>query len=390
MAKIFFLVSRIPYPLEKGDKLRAYHQLKELSKTHEVVLCCLSIGKADEKAVAHLREICTVEVVELNPFMIPFRLLFALFSSRPFQVHYFYQHPARRKIHHLIDQHTPDHIYCQLIRCSEYVKHIHHIPKTIDYMDAFNKGMERLASVSNWLKRQFWLSEAKRLVRYENLIFDYFDHHTIISEQDKQLIYHQNRKKIAVVPNGVDTTFFAPRNEEHTFDIVFTGNMSYLPNVDSAEYLVRDILPLILSQRPQTKILLAGATPSPRVKALASANVEVSGWLDDIRDAYAQSTVFVAPMRIGTGLQNKLLEAMSMELPCLTSELANNALDGKNGEQLFVCTDAQSFANETLRLLENPILREEMGKSGRLYVQEKFSWAASSKLLTEIMFAIKS
>ena len=81
---------------------------------------------------------------------------------------------------------------------------------------------------------------------------------------------------------------------------------------------------------------------------------------------------------------------MSMELPCLTSELANNALDGKNGEQLFVCTDAQSFANETLRLLENPILREEMGKSGRLYVQEKFSWAASSKLLTEIMFAIKS
>lgn len=389
MPKIFFLVSRIPYPLEKGDKLRAYHQLKELSKSHEVVLCCLSVGKADEKAVAHLREICTVEVVQLNRVMIFFRLLLALFSSRPFQVHYFYQHPARRRIKNLIDRYAPDHIYCQLIRCSEYVKHIHHIPKTIDYMDAFNKGMERQASVSNWVKRQFWLTEAKRLVRYEHLIFDYFDHHTIISEQDRQLIYHQNRKRIVVIPNGVDTSFFHPTRDQPTYDLVFTGNMSYLPNVDSAEYLVNEILPLVMAKRPTTTLLIAGATPSHRVKVLTSEQVTVSGWMDDIRDAYRQSLLFVAPMRIGTGLQNKLLEAMSMERPCLTSTLANNALQGEHGRQLFVCDTPEAFAERILELLDDSDLQKQIGQNGRAFVQEKFSWAASCNMLTEIMFAIK-
>ncbi|MFM1932279.1 MAG: hypothetical protein RL226_1582 [Bacteroidota bacterium] len=386
MKKLFFLVSRIPYPLEKGDKLRAYHQLRYLSSQHDVTLCCLSLRKPDEAALEHLRTFCRVEVIRLSSIGLVFRLALALFSSRPFQVHYFYRQPARRKIQKLINELEPDHIYCQLIRCSEYVKHIHHIPKTLDYMDAFNKGTERLASVSGWWKRQFWLTESKRLVRYENLIFDYFDHHTIISDQDRQLIYHEQRKRIQVIPNGVDTDYFHPSNEMKQTTLVFTGNMSYPPNVDGAEFLVNQILPLVRKEHPEISVLLAGANPSVRVRALASEGVEVTGWMDDIRDAYGRSAIFIAPMRIGTGLQNKLLEAMSMELPCITSKLANNALKATPNEEVLIGESPEEYAALIHKLLVDPSSRTSIGKAGRNFVKARFSWEASAQELTKIFF----
>ncbi|MDG1262688.1 MAG: hypothetical protein P8O05_13080, partial [Flavobacteriales bacterium] len=137
--KLFVLVSRIPYPLEKGDKLRAYHQMKDLAKRHEIVLCCLTDKKADLAAIAHLETFCEeVIVVKLNKALQLARLGAALISSRPFQVHYFFQRKALRLIKKTIDRTNPDHIYCQLIRCSEYLKDIYHIPKTLDYMDALS------------------------------------------------------------------------------------------------------------------------------------------------------------------------------------------------------------------------------------------------------------
>ncbi|MFT5922257.1 MAG: hypothetical protein ACI8TS_001590, partial [Flavobacteriales bacterium] len=118
--KLFILVSRVPYPLEKGDKLRAYHLMKELAKEHEITLCCLTDKRIDEAAVVHLETFChAVHVVKLNMLSQLFRLGLALFSSRPFQVHYFYQRAANRKINQIIEVGKFDHIYCQLIRCSE-------------------------------------------------------------------------------------------------------------------------------------------------------------------------------------------------------------------------------------------------------------------------------
>lgn len=386
--KIFVLVSRIPYPLEKGDKLRAYHQVKELAQRHEVFLCCLSDEAPDETALSHLRSICQrVEVVQLSRKRIAMRMVAALFSSRPFQVHYFFQRAAARMVEKHINDFKPDHIYCQLIRCSEYVKHLFHIPKTLDYMDAFNKGMERLAEKSKGWKKLVWRIESRRLVRYENVIYDYFDLHTIISVQDRDLIYHPKRKAIAVIPNGVDTAFFArqhpPSNDKV---VVFTGNMSYPPNMDTAERLANAIMPRVHQRHPDAQLLLAGASPHPRVSALNHPpKVVVTGWMDDIREGYLKGMVFAAPLRIGTGLQNKLLEAMSMELPCVTSSLANNALGARPNHELLVCDSDEAFADAICTLLENSKLREKFSTHGRSFVEANYSWSKACEKLSDLM-----
>jgi len=278
--KLFVIVSRVPYPLEKGDKLRAYHQIRELARDHEVTLCCLSDENVPEKSLAHLRGIVQrLEVFPLQRWRIGFNLLSALFTKKPFQVHYFYQKAVHREVKKLIREVNPDHIYCQLVRAAEYVKNEYDFPKTIDYMDAFSKGMERRIKTSSAWKRPMVRSEYKRLLGYENIIFEYFDHKTIISEQDRDLIYHPDQKEIKVIPNGVDTEEFSPRKRETLHDLVFVGNMSYVPNIETARFLATELLPRIQEKRPGTTLLLSGANPAPAVKALASEHVKISGWV---------------------------------------------------------------------------------------------------------------
>lgn len=382
--KVFMLVSRVPWPLEKGDKLRAYHQLRCLAKHHQVHLYCLSDVAVQAEAIRQLKLITPhVHVFRLNPLLIALRMVLAFFSSKPFQVHYFYQHWVARKIGRAIEALQPDHIYCQLVRCSEYVKHFHSYKKTIDYMDALSAGQQRRLLRAPWFMKPFVREEAKRLRGYEHLIFDYFEYHSIISRQDQQLIYHPGRERIQIIPNGIDADFFsADGSIVKKYDVVFTGNMSYPPNVEGAQRLVNDILPLILKVKPDARVLIAGANPSNTVRALASSHVEVSGWLDDIRDAYNESVIFVAPMLSGSGMQNKLLEAMCMQLPCVTTTLAANALGAKHGAELFIADSDEEISKQVVELLANAELVKSMGASAREFVAQGFQWDATVKLLT--------
>ena len=384
--KLLVMVSRVPYPLEKGDKLRAYHQIKHLSKTHEVTLCCLSDEAVHPEARQALESICSrLEIYSLSRVGIGFSLMKALFTNKPFQVHYFYQKAIHRKIKQLIKDLNPDHIYCQLIRTAEYAKHEHGYAKTIDYMDAFSKGMERRVQKASFWKKPFVRSEFRRLLAYENISFEYFDHKTIISEQDRQLIYHPQQQNIEVIPNGVDTEFFAPRQSEKTHDLVFVGNMSYIPNVETARYLATELLPALQKAKPGATLLLSGANPAPGVKALANEHVHVSGWMEDIRDAYAQGRIFIAPMQIGTGLQNKLLEAMSMGIPCITSPLANNALGAEHERHLLVANDTEAWCAAVQRLLDDEALSAKLGEAGRNFVESGFNWSATTERLNELL-----
>ena len=252
-------------------------------------------------------------------------------------------------------------------------------------MDAFSMGMQRLSQKSSGLKRWLWQTESKRLLRYENLIFDYFDNHCIISAQDRDQIYHQSRKSIEIVPNGVDVEFFQRTKDPEPKTIVFTGNMSYPPNVDGALFLANEIMPEVWKEEPEAKLVLAGATPHSKVQSLASDRIEVTGWMDDIRDAYNRATIFVAPMRIGTGLQNKLLEAMSMSIPSITSPLANNALQATENKEIITATSAIGFAQSIRSILGDETLQSTLAESGRAFVEQNYSWAAATSILTEIM-----
>lgn len=384
--KIFMLVSRVPWPLEKGDKLRAFHQLKMLARDHEVHLCCLNDKSPNPEAVVELSKITPhIHIIQLNKLLIGWRLIRALFSDRPFQVHYFFQRSPNNKIAGLINEIKPDHIYCQLIRTSEYVKHRHEYKKTLDYMDALSSGLRRRTNDASWWMKIFVREEAKRLTAYENLIFEYFDHHTIISAQDRQLIFHPERNRISVIPNGIDSNFFTPVATVKKFHIAFTGNMSYPPNVDCAIRLAKEILPIIHKSMPEVKLLIAGANPSRSILQLQSESVHVSGWMEDIRDAYNQSTIFMAPIRRGSGLQNKLLEAMCMNLPCVTSGIAANAMNAINEEHMLICETNEEFSAMAMRLLQQHEDASRIGERGRDFVVRHFNWPATIDMLLKEM-----
>ncbi len=175
---------------------------------------------------------------------------------------YFHHRIAQRAIDDVIANFKPDHVLCQLVRTTEYVRHHYDLPKTLDYMDTLSKGMERRTENASFWSRPLMQTETRRLIAYENLMLDLFDRHVIISAQDRDLLYHPARDQVAVIPNGVDTTYFSPRDAEKTHDLLFTGNMNYPPNIDSVLYLVNNVLPIVRKQRPGTSLLISGVDPS--------------------------------------------------------------------------------------------------------------------------------
>jgi sugar transferase (PEP-CTERM/EpsH1 system associated) len=385
--KIFVLLPRIPYPLEKGDKLRAFNQIKQLAKHNEIVLCALNDNAkvSEQDAFRALQPYCqSVNFIRISKPQILIGLIRAFVKGLPLQCGYFYNHKAAKRINSLIAKHKPDILYGQLLRTAEYIRHAD-IPKAIDYQDIFSYGMKRRADIASFITRPVFKMEYRRLSRYEAAVFDDFDIKTIISEPDRALFPHEKRDEILIIPNGVDHDYFKPQEHEKRYDLVFTGNMSYPPNVNAVDYLANEILPIVWRTLPQTTLYIAGATPDPRVRKAASERIIVSGWLDDIRDAYAQSRVFIAPMRIGTGLQNKLLEAMSMGLPAITSPLANASLGAKPNEEILIGNDAEEMAQHIVTLLNYPQKAIQLAQAGYDFTNRVYDWGKATEILENAM-----
>lgn len=385
--KIFMLLPRIPWPLEKGDKLRAFNQIKQLAKNNEVVLCALNTNRDTDKEEAFkaLQPYCvSVTFIDISKISILINLMIAFLKGLPIQCGYFYNKKAHQKIKRLIEKHQPDMLFGQLLRVAEYLRH-EKKNKTIDYQDVLSMGMKRRSAIAPFYLKPIFNMEYRRLRRYEHDIFDDFDIKTIISTQDRNDIDHHEREKILIVPNGVDHEYYSPQQQEKRYDIVFTGNMAYAPNVNAVEYLANDILPLVWKKLPDAKMYIAGANPDPFVKKTASDKIIISGWLDDMRDAYAQSKIFIAPMRIGTGLQNKLLEAMSMRLPCITTSLANGSLHAKEDKDILVGNTAEELANHIVTLLTDNDKADNIAQNGYDFVHRIYDWSEATKIMENEM-----
>lgn len=382
--EILVVLSRFPYPLEKGDKLRAFYQLKELSKLYDITLFATTDAKVSEEHLEKVREFCSEVVVEYIPgWKRLTSLCFGLFSELPFQVHYFHTVSGQKRIKSLIKEKNFIHIYSQLIRTAEYIKNIHQIPKTIDYMDALSTGVERRIKGRPWYDRWVFKMEAKRLKKYEQKIFDFFEHHTIISEQDRQLISHPDRDKIVCIANGIDPSFFEALERTEEFDFVFVGNMSYPPNVEAVQYISTRILP----EFPDSRLLVSGATPHPSLVKLANNHTQIhlTGWVDDIRSAYLNGKIFLAPMTIGTGMQNKLLEAMALRTPCITTHLANNPIGAQHGNQILVGNTPEEICECIRDLLGSAEKRTELALNAQQFVRAKYSWNETTAKLIELI-----
>ncbi len=386
--KLLAITPRFPYPLEKGDKLRAFHQLRALSEDHEVILVALSDASVPAADLAHLEEFCVrVHVITRSRATTLVGLVRAAITGEPLQVGYFRSTAAERQVRRIVADERPDHVYCQLIRTAPYGRDLP-VGSTIDYQDAFSAAARRHAETASLWLRPVLRLEARRVARYEQRARDWFDHQVIISEQDRELLGFAGAEQVQVVANGVDTDFFAPIDPSpDRCDITFVGNMGYPPNVDAAETLVRRIMPLVRAQRPHADVLLAGARPARSVQRLAGAGVEVSGWVDDIRTGYARGRIMVAPLAIGAGQQNKILEAMSMGVPCVTTELVNRAIGAVPGEHVLIGSTPREMADHALALLGDEELHRRLSVAGRAFVSERYSWTAVGQRLGEIFVA---
>jgi len=380
--KILFLTSRFPYPLTKGDKLRAFHQIKELAKMHEIHLISIVDEDPSKNDLDKLSEITSsLHIIQITPAERYVSLLKALYSGIPFQIAWFYSSKIHSIIKNIAAETQPDHCFCQLTRMAEYTKDLPY-PKTMDYMDCFGLGMVRRAAIATGLTSFVYRLEAQRMIRYEEKAADYFDHLTIISAQDKSQFTFPAAKNIHVVSNGISDEFFTFESKtDKIYDLAFVGNMSYLPNVESVEYLVNKILPLL---NHDLSLLIAGTNPAPTVMRLASEKVHISGWVEDIRRSYAGAKLFVAPMWSGTGQQNKILEAMAMGVPCITTKVVNNAIGAMQNEEIVLAETPEEFALAIQKLLSDPELYLNISSKAKIFVKQNFDWKQNGMILSSI------
>ena len=351
-----------------------------------MILFALNDTSLHPGAIETLSQYCSdIKIVPVGKARVLMNLANALVTGLPFQVGYFYFRQAQAELDAFIQKHNPDHIYCQLIRTSEFIKKHTAIKKTLDYMDVFSKGVERRLATAPFYMRGLLKMEHRRLVKYEREVFRHFNHTIIISEQDKRYMPLQEKEEIEIIPNGVDTDFFRPMDRQKKYELLFNGNMNYPPNVESVEYLVHKVLPLVMKRYPDVKLLISGATPSPKVLALRSEHVVVTGWVEDVRESFAQSRMLVAPMQISIGLQNKLLEAMAMKIPCITSPMSSNAMKAEHGKHLLVAREPEEYAEHIFTILENEEKVNEITRNGYELVRNNYNWESTTARLEQLM-----
>lgn len=383
--KILVVLPRFPYPLEKGDKLRAYYLIKELSKNNQVFLFCVSHTKVLPEYVEKLRPYCLSIKVVHSPRLVNYKNVVRNYlHTKSLQIGYWDSLRARRSFKKFEQEVCPDVLYSQMVRTMPLVSRSL-TPKVMDFQDALSMNTERRMEQSKGLWHYILHFEFKMLRSTEYNSFKIFDALTIISETDSEAIPHRKNGDIIIVPNGVDFDFFQPIEREKRYDIVFCGNMRYEPNVHAARYLVQKVMPIVWESCPEATLLLSGAYPKNNVSNLANSRVTVSGYVDDIRESYASARIFAAPMLTGSGLQNKLLEAMAMRLPCVTTTIANDSLQAEAGRDVLVGDSPQEFAGHLVDLLRDGEKREQLARNGNTFVHNSYSWETAGKKLEKVL-----
>lgn len=386
--KVLVVLPRFPYPLDKGDKLRAFNQIKALSKYNDIYLFSVSHDKVSAEDIEHLQPYCKeIRIVRPPKLAGIINVIRNYFTTKSLQIGYWDSKAARKGYKSFEKMVQPDVLYSQMVRTMPWISRSL-VPKVMDFQDALSMNVERRMQAATGLWHYILHYEFKMLRSTEYNAFKIFDALTIISEPDSEAIPHRLNADIHIVPNGVDFEKYKPIDCPKEYDVVFCGNMQYQPNISAVCYLVEQVMPLVWKEMPETKVLLAGASPKKRVRSLASNRVTVTGWVEDIRECYTKSRIFAAPMQEGSGLQNKLLEAMSMKIPCVTTPIANNPLGGTSGQDILVGDDPQTLANHILSLLRDPEAAKIQAEKAYEYVHNHFSWESYGNQLNQILYDV--
>jgi sugar transferase (PEP-CTERM/EpsH1 system associated) len=383
--RILIALSRFPYPTEKGDKVRAYYQIKELSRNNEIFLVCLSEFKIKEEHLAMVRPyVKEVNIIHISLLKRIINLFFGIFNSLPMQVNYFKSHQMKGIISDWCQKFKIDVCYVQLIRIAENIPKIPQVVFFLDYMDAFSEGTRNRSLKSSFFKRIIYKLESQRLKNYEKQVTNRFEGLSVITEAEAGFLPEDAQNKLIITPNGVSDHFFNYPLfgwADKKYDIIFSGNMQFVPNIQAALYLVKKVLPLIIRDFPTIKICIAGVDPVSEIKALACNNVVVTGFVEDLGEIMSQSKISVAPMFSGSGLQNKLLENMAVGIPLITSPLSAAPIHALKDKHLLVASNEVEFAENIKKILNNEEYANELGREGQRFVKLNFRWETYNERL---------
>lgn len=395
MQELLYLVHRIPYPPNKGDKIRSYHLLKHLGRRYRVHLGTFIDDGEDWNYVDKVKTLCGETCfAKLNPLAARMRSISGLISNSPLTLPYYQDASLQAWVNALLKARPVKNILVFSSAMAQYVSQARSAHRVIDFVDVDSDKWKQYAAANPWPLSWLYRREAKLLLCYEKQIAKDFDSATFVSEAEAGLFKRlapEVATKITYFNNGVDTDYFSPQNAYPNpypvgvRPLVFTGAMDYWANVDAVDWFARHVFPAISTQLPRARFYIVGAHPSSRVQELASLpGVIVTGSVADVRPYLAHAALAVAPLRIARGIQNKVLEAMAMEKPVVASPQAIEGINAIPGKELFVAKDERDFARQVAALLQAKS-NAAIGHAARVCVTENYCWANNLGKVDELL-----
>jgi sugar transferase (PEP-CTERM/EpsH1 system associated) len=377
--RILYLCHRIPYPPNKGEKIRAFHQVKGLSARHEVDLFTLADQPADLEGQAALKPYCRqIAVCSVRPAVARLRALPYLLTETPLTVPYFYSAELQGAVDSALRRHSYDRIFVYCSAMAQYVKGCRDTPIVTDLVDVDSDKWTQYASHRRFPWSAVYRREGRMLRRLEQEVSETSACVLVTTEREAGLLRRiSGRANVQVVPNGVDPDYFraSPRTRPSPPTIVFTGDMSYFPNQQAVRYFAQRVFPLVRKAAPDARFLIVGRNPGQSVVALREIDgIEVTGSVPDVRTYLAMATVSVAPFSIASGIQNKILEAMAFGLPVAGTRRAVQGLSAAVARIVEIGDDAETLADKMIALLRDPELARGIGQESRRRVAADYSW----------------
>ncbi len=402
MQELLFLSHRLPYPPNKGDKIRSYHVLRYLSQRYRVHLGCFIDDASDWQYIDKVKALCAGGTcfVKQQPLAARLRSLGGLLTQDALSLPYYRDRELQRWVKRTLASRPIRTAYVFSSPMAQYLEHLEHNPgalhRVIDFVDVDSEKWRQYAGTRRWPLAPLFQREAGHLLAYERSIAQHFEGATFVSRAEADLfkaLAPESEHKVQFFNNGVDADYFSPQMlhlnpyPASGAALVFTGAMDYWPNIEAVQWFAEHVLPRLRARSPQLHFFIVGARPSARVKELARLpGVHVTGSVPDVRPYLAHAAVAVAPLRIARGVQNKVLEAMAMQKIVVASPQAVEGLSALPGVELLVAGDADQFVLHLTRLLAVRPQRS-MGLAARARVLADYDWTNNLARLGTILGA---
>lgn len=391
MANLLYLVHRLPYPPNKGDKVRSFNLLKYLARQHHIYLGSFIDDPADEAYLDDVRGYCAdMHIARLSPRLAKLRSLSGLLSGEALSLPYYRDAALRTWVERTLTSASIDTAVVFSSVMADYIPDMGQLPTLVDFVDMDSAKWHQYATTHHWPLSWLYRREGDRLLTFERTVAAQAKHSFFVTEAECELFRSaapESDGHIDAMCNGVDAEFFSPDHALKSpystgeIPVVFTGAMDYWPNVDAAVWFAGEVLPRLRQRNPAVRFYIVGRSPDPAVQALAGESVVVTGTVDDVRPYLAHAAVVVAPLRIARGIQNKVLEAMAMARPVVASVSCASPIAAKPGSELLAANSTDDYIEHIGMLIADHAHADIIGQAARRRVLASYSWDAHLSLI---------